>query len=358
MSLANELQIERPRIVLITGGHEVGGLTSFAEALSEGFQENEIPAEIISPSKIWSRWRELRDSRVLKILSTTAIFAAPFSRRTICVAHGFPTVGLIGWKKFGGHLIADHMANRCQSACVVTVSQYSAAHLRAVLGVRIDGVVPNALRRTFLNGPTGNEERSLITFAGRLHESKNVRFLLPAMIEVLEAYPDLRVCIIGDGPERQALQDSAKEHLRVEFPGTLDALALRRCLRATKVFISGCPTEALGITYLEALSQGCNVVMPASGGGLEVAPHLIGGQIQLMPLTLDRASVVAAIRRALAFAGETINVESYSPDAIASAYLQVDADRIRTSSTPDVRSSPPNLASAPLNAPPPSGRQI
>ena len=315
--------MDQPDKVLITGGHEIGGLASFAEALLEGFQQLGVPCEIISPTRIWHRWRELRDPRVLKILSTTAVFAAPLSRRAICVSHGFPTAGIIGWKKFIGHLAADKVANRFRQVCVATVSQYAAIHLRAILGVRVDAVVPNAVRQIFLDPPATYQQRFLITYAGRLHPAKNLRLLLHSVIDLVEERPEVRACIIGDGPERATLEQIAKRHPRIEFTGPLDRTTLRHRLRETKVFVSGCPTEALGITYLEALSQGCNVVMPAGGGGLEIAPQLIGSQIQLVPLTLDRTSVSAAIRRALAFEGRPINIESYAPAAIASAYLCV-----------------------------------
>ena len=72
-----------PEKVLITAGHEVGGLTAFAEGLSEGFTALSIPSEVIPPKEIFKRWRDLRDAKVLKILSTTAVFAAPFARRVM-----------------------------------------------------------------------------------------------------------------------------------------------------------------------------------------------------------------------------------------------------------------------------------
>src|SRR5712692_10721177 len=88
-----------PSRVLITGGREVGGLTAFAEGLSEGFTVLGIPSEVISPNEIFKRWRDLRDAKVLKILSTTAVFAAPFARRAICMAHGFPRADAQGWTR-------------------------------------------------------------------------------------------------------------------------------------------------------------------------------------------------------------------------------------------------------------------
>ena len=91
----------------------------------------------------------------------------------------------------------------------------------------------------------------------------------------------LRAAIIGDGELRPKLQAAAPANSRIEFTGPLPQSEVRAWLRRTRVFVSGCETEALGIGYLEALSQGCAVVMPACGGGLEIAPELIGSAIHL-----------------------------------------------------------------------------
>lgn len=311
-----------PDKVLLTGGRETGGLTSFAEALSEGFAELGIAAEVIPPNHIWSRWRDLRDPRMLKILSTTAIFAAPFATRAVCVSHGYPSPAFLGWRKFFGHVCADRLAILSPEARFITVSQYSAVHLEAALALKVDAVIPNPIKRAFLE-PSNHtaEERRFITFAGRLHPDKNIHLLLPAMINVLDGKPELEVLVIGDGPQRELLKSMTAGNPRVHFTGTLDSLELRSRLRQTRVFASGCAYEALGIAYLEALSQGCNLAMPACGGGLEIAPELIGNRIQLMPLPLECNSIRSAMERALEHPNGDVDLESYSPKSVAKAYL-------------------------------------
>ncbi len=139
---------EYPSRILITGGHEVGGVSSFAETLAEGFAALGISAEIVSPSRIFARWRDLRDPRVLKILSTTAVFAAPFSRRAICVAHGFPRPDVQGWMKALGVTASFKVAG--WFAQLVAVSYYSAIHLRTIFNLRVDAVIHNPLNDAFL----------------------------------------------------------------------------------------------------------------------------------------------------------------------------------------------------------------
>ncbi len=314
-----------PSKVLITGGREVGGVASFAEGLRAGFSELGLPAEVISPLRIFTRWSDLRDPRVLKILSTTAVFAAPFARRTICVAHGFPRADVQGWLKFAGIIASYKLAN--WTSRLVTVSSYTAVHLRAIFKLRIDAVIHNPLGEMFLAlGGNGAPPRDYITFAGRLHPSKGLERVFPAICTVLREASGLRAAIIGDGRLRPSLQAAAPANSRIEFTGPLPQSEVRAWLLRTRVFVSGCETEAFGIGYLEALSQGCAVVMPACGGGLEIAPELIGSAIHLYSGT-GSEPVARALRNALLVAPAAVSLAAYAPRAVVQAYLTVDAYR-------------------------------
>jgi glycosyltransferase involved in cell wall biosynthesis len=322
-----EMNRDYPLKVLITGGHEIGGVGSVAAGLAEGFISLGIPAEIVSPARILQHWRDLRDEKILKILSTTAVFAAPFARRAICIAHGIPCADVQGWTKCAGIIGSFKLANLC-GAQVTAVSEYTAVHLQALFNVRMDAVVRNPLKPLFLAPPPETEQdRPYITYVGRLSPAKNIHRLLPAICDLLDERPDLRACIIGDGILKDFLVQSAANHPRVEFKGSPDDLSVRQWLRRTKVFVSGNGVEGLGVTYLEALSQGCVVAMPASGGGLELALDRIGANIQLLPLSLDRKQVLESLRKAAAIACDAMTFEAYEPRAVASAYLEVDRRR-------------------------------
>ena len=314
-----------PGKVLITGGREVGGLTAFASGLSEGFAALGIPSEVIAPNEIFRRWHELRNPRVLKILSTTAVFALPFARRAICVAHGFPRADAQGWARMAAILCSLKLANSTSRARLVAVSDYVAAHLRGPFNLRVDAVIRNPVQSCFLEPPDGSGERRYLTYVGRLLPAKNVHRLLPAMCDLQKENPELRICIIGDGPQRAELESSFRMDPPIEFTGNLDPLEVRGCLRRTKVFVSGNEMEPFGITYLEALSQGCAIAMPACGGGLEIVLALLGTSVQLLPLSFDREGVLDALRRTLDFPNAPISLVTYEPKAVAQAYLQVDS---------------------------------
>jgi glycosyltransferase involved in cell wall biosynthesis len=323
---------EYPLKVLISGGREIGGVSSFAEGLRTGFAGLGISVEIISPSHLFLRWRELRDPRVLKILSTAAVFAAPFSRRSICVAHGFPRADAQGWIKLLGIVVSCKLAAR--NSLLVAVSHYAAIHLRAIFGLRVDAVIHNPLSAAFLEDRSSEEpgqaapEREYITYVGRLHPVKRLDRIFPAICALVEETPQLRACIIGDGQLRSALEAAAQGNPRIEFKGRLSPVEVRGWLRRSRVFVSGCETEALGISYLEALSQGCVVAMPACGGGLEIAPDEIGKSIRLLPLPLEQGTVLSALREALSSPGCAQPMTNYDAVEIASRYLELDARRL------------------------------
>jgi glycosyltransferase involved in cell wall biosynthesis len=315
-----------PEKVLITGGHEVGGVASFAEGLAQGFTALGIPSEVIPPSAILSRWRELCDPSVLKILSTSAVLAAPMARRAICIAHETTRAYLQGFWKMVAVMVSFKLANACFGTQLVAVSDYVAIHLQTIFNVRIDAVIRNPLRPLFLEAPAVRaQNRCYITYVGRLEAIKNLHRLMPAICDLLDETPGLRACIIGDGSQRARLESCANGDPRIEFKGTQGPESVREWLRLSKVFVSGTPTEGLGIAYLEALSQGCAVAMPACGGGLEISLEEIGKSVQLLPLSFDRAGVLAALRRAIRSDATPILTNEYGPQAVAESFLKADS---------------------------------
>jgi glycosyltransferase involved in cell wall biosynthesis len=315
-----------PSKILISGGKPAGGVTSFAEALRCGFTELGLAVEIDPAAGVLRRPGELRDPGILKILSLAAVFGAPLTRRAICMAHGFPCAAYLGWPMAAAILASLRLANACRGTQLVAVSDYSSLTLRTIFGLRVDAVVRNPMMPLFLEtAPDVKTAREAITYVGRLHRSKGVDRLLPAISDVLDQTPGLVAWIVGDGPMRATLESMAAGDLRIKFLGALPPTEVRDRLRRSRVLVSASPTEPFGIVYLEGLSQGCSVVMPASGGGLEIAPELIGGTIQVFPVSAKREEVAAALHRAIEATPESIQLQDYSARAVAEAYLAIDA---------------------------------
>jgi glycosyltransferase involved in cell wall biosynthesis len=121
----------------------------------------------------------------------------------------------------------------------------------------------------------------LITTVGHLVARKRHADVLDA----LAALPGVRYLVIGDGPERSALERRAGElgvRDRVEFAGQLAPDEALRRSRAAWCFVMVSTQEAFGVAYIEAMAAGIPAVgclgepgpeeIAAAGGGIELVP--------------------------------------------------------------------------------------
>jgi colanic acid/amylovoran biosynthesis glycosyltransferase len=120
----------------------------------------------------------------------------------------------------------------------------------------------------------------LVLFVGRLVEKKGVRYLLDAMAKVEERHGAAQLVIIGDGPERGALEKHAREKkVNCRFLGPQPQSVIREWLLAARVFCAPSVTaangdsEGLGMVFAEAQATGLPVVSFAHGGIPEVVLH-------------------------------------------------------------------------------------
>jgi len=125
---------------------------------------------------------------------------------------------------------------------------------------------------------------TLVTVA-HLAARKRHADVIGALARLAGAHPALRYVIVGDGPERQALQALAGAlgvGDRVQFTGALSPAAAAAAARAGTVFVLPSVDEAFGVAYVEAMAGG----VPAVGCAGEDGPEEIaaaGGGIVLVP---------------------------------------------------------------------------
>jgi glycosyltransferase involved in cell wall biosynthesis len=178
-------------------------------------------------------------------------------------------------------------------------------------------VLPNGVDVARIRETAPAPEGFDVLFAGRLIEAKTVDVLLRA---VADSDASASVGIVGDGPERDALEATARR-LGVDdvtFLGFLDdhddVLAH---LRAAAVYVSPSTREGFGMTILEAMAAGCTVV--AADHPLSAAAEILGDAGFLVEP--DAASLRAGIERALAgdrpAADPDRHVEHYDWDGVA-----------------------------------------
>ncbi len=122
----------------------------------------------------------------------------------------------------------------------------------------VDTVLFDPAKRTH-PGPTLR-----IGCVGRLSVEKNIHFL--TNIErylVAHGVTDFKICIIGDGGERDKL---ARDLRHAEFTGVLRGEALSCAYANLDIFVFPSRTDTFGNVVLEALASGVPAVVTASGG--------------------------------------------------------------------------------------------
>ncbi len=122
----------------------------------------------------------------------------------------------------------------------------------------------------------------MLLFVGRLAEKKGVTYLIAAMKAVVKAFPDCRLVVIGEGPEKSSLVQQSRQlglSNSVIFAGSVQNSALPAFYKAADAFVlpsivdSMGDTEGLGVVLLEAAAAGCPVVASNIGGIPDVVAH-------------------------------------------------------------------------------------
>jgi sulfoquinovosyltransferase len=112
----------------------------------------------------------------------------------------------------------------------------------------------------------GNPEDFLVVSVGRLGAEKRLKDIK----QMLEKIPNARLCIVGNGPQEEELNEHFKGTKTV-FTGQLSGDELSRAFASADAFVMPSDSETLGFVVIESMASGVPVV-GANAGGI---PHLI-----------------------------------------------------------------------------------
>lgn len=176
-----------------------------------------------------------------------------------------------------------------QAVVVVVPSKYM---VRIVKKWRID---PKKVHLIY-NGveeikETGNKTvlRGLLNFRGKLLISigrlvpwKGFRELITVMPKLKQRFPNIKLLIIGGGPDLSLLEKKA-ETLQLSddiiFAGEVERDVLIRYIRASDVFVLNSRYEGLSHQILEVMAVGVPVVATDVGGNPEIIEHAKNGYL-------------------------------------------------------------------------------
>lgn len=135
----------------------------------------------------------------------------------------------------------------------------------------------------------GHPESPLLLYVGRLSAEKEIERIKP----VLEAIPNARLALVGDGPHRSALEKYFAG-TPTHFVGYLTGKELGSAFASSDAFVFPSRTETLGLVLLEAMAAGCPVVAARSGGIPDIVTDGVNGY--LFDPADEQGAITATIR--------------------------------------------------------------
>jgi glycosyltransferase involved in cell wall biosynthesis len=239
------------------------------------------------------------------------------------------------WVRHSLRLLRGFLRRAITSADrVVAISNSTAAEVRSVAPVPVE-VIPYAVDLPVPSLPAaaplaGTNRPLSVLFVGRLAERKGVRYLIDA-VAALPVALRAHLVIIGDGPERGALE--AQAHAldaddRVTFRGWVTPDQLDAAYTDATVFVLPAvvdargDTEGLGMVLLEAMTYRVPVIATPLGGITDIVEHDKTGLLVPPNDATALASAIATLAThpadadRLAGAGRDYALRHFSWDAV------------------------------------------
>jgi glycosyltransferase involved in cell wall biosynthesis len=290
----------------------------------------QLPALVVALT--WGTWREVRRTRA-RVVNAHWIVPAGLIAALLRMVGGPPFVltvhGADAYTLSSGPLRALKQAILRRADSVAPVSEDIARSLglttSPVLRMGVDSAAIRAAVEPRRPAP------GQLLYVGRLADKKGVDVLLQALAQV----PDAHLSVLGDGPDRAALQTlAARLHLddRVTFAGRQPkAAVLQHLATATAVVIpsrvgSDGDQEGTPVVLMESMAAGVPVVASDLGGlgecvedgrtGLLVPPGDVGALAEaLQAVITGRVDLAEMGAQAAAEAAARLDIR-----AVAEAY--------------------------------------
>jgi len=268
-----------------------------------------------------------------------AICKKIFGMRHITTAHAGDVFIMRNSKKFSriSKFILDNSdkitANSNYTSRAVAELDSSAERTIEVIPMGVD--IERFNPKTKINLKNKFNSDYLIFSVGRLVEKKGIKYLVMAMKYIVKKYPDAKLIIGGDGPERKNLErlvENLNMRKNVTFLGYVKPSELPRYYASSDVFVlpsietSQGDTEGLGVVILESLASGTPVVASRTGGIPEPIRHKENGLLSNPKDPRDIAEKIililsdTSLRKKLSSEGRSYVQKQFFWDCIANDF--------------------------------------
>jgi 1,2-diacylglycerol 3-alpha-glucosyltransferase len=103
----------------------------------------------------------------------------------------------------------------------------------------------------------------VLLYVGRIAEEKNISFLLDAQKSLVKKYPNIKLLIIGDGPDLEKHKKAtmaASFKNSVIFTGKVPLAEVSKYYQLGDIFVTASQTETQGLTVIEAMASSMPVL--------------------------------------------------------------------------------------------------
>jgi glycosyltransferase involved in cell wall biosynthesis len=174
----------------------------------------------------------------------------------------------------------QHIVVPSESMRSILVDQYGLVDRYTVIPTGLDTARLKKASGAALRAEWGWNGDKVIVSAGRLAEEKNWTTLLQAFAIAQKKRSKLRLVLIGDGPQAEALRQLAGElgiAERVLFVGKVPFDQIPSYLKAADLFAFASVTETQGLVTLEAMAAGLPVVAVDGSGTRDIVENGVQG---------------------------------------------------------------------------------
>ncbi len=186
------------------------------------------------------------------------------ARRTVCTFHDlFALTGEYSTPEFRARFAEQARHAAQNSDAIIAVSQFTAAHVKELLGVEASRihVIPHGVRMVAGAGAPVAREK-LVLFVGAIQRRKNVARLVRAF-ESMPAGWRLTLAGATDGfeaaPELRAIEESPRK-ASIDVLGYVSNAVLESLYARASIFAFPSLDEGFGIPVLEAMAHGIPVI--------------------------------------------------------------------------------------------------
>jgi 1,2-diacylglycerol 3-alpha-glucosyltransferase len=208
----------------------------------------------------------------------------------------------------GETMLHAYMPAFCRACDQVVAPSSGMKDILVRLGVEVPvQVVPNGVDlRPFLTtqdildrddfGLTA--EDVVLIYVGRLGPEKNLPFLIRSFAGISQAYERARLLIVGDGPERDNLEDRAQAmgiQDKVVFTGMMTYEKLPGYLHMSDAFVTASVTEVHPLSVIEAMAASLPVLGIKSPGVGDTVQDGVTGFLSTEDLAAFTAKMVRLV---------------------------------------------------------------